>query len=137
MQKQVSSKIIKVLKKFFSDNKNKEVLFCYLFGSQVTKNSVSESDVDLAIYLDESKSKKFSDNRLELTGEISKLLKKQADIVVLNTAGLFLKYVILKQGKLIFEKNSDKRIDFELKSINEYFDFKPAMEEYNKRLLNI
>ena len=154
MQKQISSKTIKTLKKLL--RKHKEVLFCYLFGSQVTKNFIPESDVDLAIYLAVSKNKDFSNTRaeqsevkrededlsssskrLELIGEISKVLKKQADIVVLNTAGPFLKYVILQQGKLIFEKDQAQRIDFELKSINEYFDFKPVMEEYNKRLLNV
>ncbi len=74
---------------------------------------------------------------MELIVGISKVLKKEVDIIVLNIAPLFLKYVILREGKLIFEKDRNKRIAFELKSLNEYFDFKPVMEEYNKRLLNI
>ena len=58
MQKQIYSATIKALKKFLS--KDKEVLFCYLFGSQVTKNSIPESDVDLAIYLAVNKNKNLS-----------------------------------------------------------------------------
>ena len=133
MNKYISPKMIKILKKFLQ--KEREILFCYLFGSQTTKNVISESDVDLAIYFNKNRVKDFFGRRLELIAEISKALKKETDVVVLNTAPPFLRYVILKEGKLIFERDKGKRIDFELKSLNEYFDFKPILEKYHQRLL--
>ena len=134
MKDENQQNLIKLSKKIFQEEEG--VLFCYLFGSQVTKNLVPESDVDLAIYLDESKVKNFSDKRLELIAKISKVLKRETDVIVLNTVYPFLGYVILREGKLIFERNQAKRISFELKKLNEYFDFKPILEMYNERLLN-
>ncbi|MBU3942600.1 nucleotidyltransferase domain-containing protein [Patescibacteria group bacterium] len=125
--------IIKTLKPIFQ--KEKEVLFCYLFGSFANGNPISSSDIDIAVYLDDKKCLDFFEKRLELIPKISKLSGKQADITILNNASLFMKYVVLKEGKLIFERNCEKRIIFELKSTNEYFDFKPALEMYNKELL--
>ena len=133
MKKENQQNLIRLLKKIFQ--KERGVLFCYLFGSQATKNTASDSDVDLAIYFDENRIKDFFGKRLELIAEISRALKKETDAVVLNTASPFLRYVVLKEGKLIFERDKGKRIDFELKSLNEYFDFKPILEKYHQRLL--
>ena len=132
--KQLNQKnLIKLLKKALL--KKKEVLFCYLFGSRAYQNFIQKSDVDIAVFLDEKKTKDFFDERIELISQITQKLKKEVDVVVLNTAPPFLKYVVLKEGKLIFERNREKRIDFELKSFNEYFDFKPILEKYYQKLL--
>jgi len=127
-EKNLINKLIHFLKK------EEAILFCYLFGSRAYGKSLSRSDIDLALYLDEKKCKDLFEKRLELIAKISKILKKEADITTLNTAPPFLKYVVLKEGKLIFERDKEKRIDFELKSINEYFDFKPILERYYQRL---
>ena len=134
MKKRIEEKkdIIKILKPIFKDS---GVLFCYLFGSFANNNNISKSDVDLGVYLNEKKHSDFFDKRLELISQFSKELKKDVDVIILNSASPFLKYVILKEGELIFEKERSKRIDFELKSINEYFDFRPILEKYNQRLL--
>lgn len=121
------------LKKFFATEKG--VLFCYLFGSMAYQKTTSKSDIDLALYLDDKKCKDFFEKRLELISQTSRILKKEVDIVILNTAPPFLKYVVLKEGKLIFSRDEGKRIDFELNVINDYFDFKPILEMYNQRLL--
>lgn len=135
MEKDNLKIIIAILEKFFQ--KRKEVLFCYIFGSFAYNNYNSKSDVDIAIYLDKKKKMDFFEERLELISEISRILKKEADILILNTAPLFLKYVVLKEGKLFFSRNEKQRINFELKAINEYFDFKPILEKYNKRTIKV
>lgn len=135
MKKDLSGNIIKTLKNFFS--KEKDVLFCYLFGSFSYQNFNTESDIDIAVFLDEKKIKNFFQKRLELIAKLSRLLKKETDVIILNDQhSLFFKYVILKEGKLIFERNPEKRIDFELKTLNEYFDFKPYLEMYRRRILS-
>lgn len=40
--------------------------------------------------------------------------------------------MIIKEGKIIFEKNHEKRVDFEFKTMREYYDFQPFLKEYNK-----
>lgn len=127
-----SLKIVSSLKRFLS--KDKDISFCYLFGSQAANKTISTSDVDVAVYLN-PKIKNFFEKRLELIEKITKSLKKETDVIILNTSSPFLGFVVLKEGKLIFENDKGKRIDFELKKMNEYFDFKPVLEMYNERLL--
>lgn len=121
------------LNKIFNEN---GVEFAYLFGSLAYQNHTLQSDVDLAVYLNKKTEKDFFDRRLDLIKKASQLFKRDADIIVLNTAPIFLKYVIIKEGKLIFNKNDSRRIDFELKSLNDYFDYMPTLEIYNERTLS-
>lgn len=135
MKKNQFNTLMPILEKIF--RKEKTVLFCYIFGSFAYKNFNSKSDVDIAVYLDNRIIDDFFDKRLELISDISQTLKKEADILILNTAPPFIKYVVLKEGKLIFSRDENQRIDFELKAINNYFDLKTVLEKYNKRTINI
>lgn len=129
-----SKKFIReALQKFF--RQQKEVVFCYLFGSHATGHAIAKSDVDVAVYLDPLQKQDQFEKRLELIAELSKFLKKEVDVIVLNTAPPFLKHVVLKEGVLLFDRDTSSRIDFELKAANEYFDYKPTLELYNQRLL--
>ena len=128
-------KILKVLENLC--RKEGDILFSYLFGSLAYENSIPESDVDIAVYLDKKKKRDFFERRLDLISKFSRVLKKEADIIILNEAPPFLKFVVLKEGKLFFDKSESKRIDFELKATNEYFDFQPIMKLYEQRLLKI
>lgn len=125
--------IVEASKKFF--RREKEVVFAYLFGSQATGHAIAKSDVDIAVYLDPKKKQNQFEKRLALIAGLSKQLKKEADVVILNTAPPFLTHVVLKEGILLFDRDPSKRIDFELKATNEYFDYKPTLELYNQRLL--
>jgi predicted nucleotidyltransferase len=110
------------------------VLFAYLFGSQLGEYADKTSDIDIAIMLPIkiSKEERF-ELRLKLAGEISKVLKKEADVIILNdTKSLFFKYVIVKEGKLIYEKSELKSAEFESLTLGLYFDFRPFLEEYDK-----
>jgi predicted nucleotidyltransferase len=123
------------LKSLFKQEK--EVLFAYLFGSAaIGKGFNFKSDVDLAVYLDEKKVKDTFQKRLRLMSETEKVLKRETEVVILNDINsVFFKFVIIKEGKLIFERNHEKRVDFELKTIQDYFDFELFIEKYNKAYL--
>lgn len=125
-------RIKKSLKEIFKEEDG--VLFCYLFGSQVSRKVNSQSDIDVGVYLKDDL-EDFFKKRLGLINKLSKFFKKQVDVIVLNKAYPFLKYVITKEGELVFSKNESKRVDFELRAINEYFDFKPILKLYEKELL--
>jgi len=110
------------------------VLFAYLFGSQLGEYADKTSDADIAVMLSRktSKEERF-ELRLKLAGEISKVLKKEADVIILNdTKSLFFKYVIIKEGKLIYEKSEVESAEFESLTLGLYFDFRPFLEEYDK-----
>lgn len=110
------------------------VLLAYIFGSSVDDKEVSESDVDVGVLLvgGLTKEKRF-EIRLNLMGQLARVFKKKVDLVVVNdTASLFLKYVIIKEGKLVYSKSELERIDFESRVLGLYFDFQPFLDTYNQ-----
>jgi len=112
------------------------IIFSYIFGSASQGNTNTESDVDLAVYLDAKKVKDIFKKRLHLIEKFQSILKKPTDVVILNEINsIFLKFVIIKEGRVIFERDHGQRVDFELKTLQEYYDFQPFLEEYNKAYL--
>ena len=91
-----------------------------------------DSDIDIAGYFN-SKTKDLSSKRLKLSKKISFYAKRDSEIVVLNEIkSIFFKFVIIKEKILIFENDHNARIDFELKTMNKYYDFKPFLKKYNQ-----
>ena len=105
-------------------SKKDEILFGYLFGSYATNQQTKKSDIDLALYLQNVD----LDTRLQISYELSKFLKKDVDIVVLNDIkNVYLLENILKDGIII--KDHEKRIDFEVIKYHDILDYK-AFRKY-------
>ena len=100
----------------------------YFFGSRARGDGGENSDYDFAIYFDQEQAVNFSDKKLELLGKLSKILKTDSiDLVVLNQlVSSELKYMIIREGKLLFEREP-LRLIAEVKIMNEYFDFRAIM----------
>lgn len=110
----------------------------YIFGSRATGKVVKNSDYDFAVLFDSSlpKENRF-DLKLKLMTKLSCALGTDAvDVVVLNDlSSLFFKYIIIKEGKLIYQKSDLSTAEFESRTLGLYFDFRPFMEEYNRNYL--
>ena len=110
------------------------VALAYLFGSAATGLMTPFSDVDLALVLDQDHA--FQDSRLQFELEIEDELAarglSQADVRVINAAPLLLRGEVVTQGRLLFARNKDMRIEFETRTRMGYFDFLPAAEFYRK-----
>ena len=116
---QSKNKIFKDLKETLE--KEKDIIFAYLFGSYGKGKPHRKSDIDVAVYLKESTD--FFNKKLELIDLISSITKKnKIDILILNQATPFIVHSVLKTGKLLFSKNEELRISFEVKNIKEYMD---------------
>jgi len=108
-----------------------EIKLVYLFGSMARKSSGPASDYDFAVYLGDSTSRRMFSIKLDLMGHISRILKTdRVDIVILNlTKSPELKYAVVKEGILLFEREPFKVI-VEPKILNEYFDFHTMISKY-------
>lgn len=125
----------KELSKIFAKYK---VDFAYLFGSQTTGKAIKNSDIDIAIMLpDNIDAKKRFDIRCKIISQLSRSLEnKEVEVAILNdTKSILFKFIVTKEGKLIYEKNHEKRFLFEMKTIREYCDFAPFIEKYNAAYL--
>ena len=104
--------------------KNDErIQFAFLFGSYATGTAHSRSDIDLAIYCND----KLDFYQLQ---ELKDLINKQypelpeIDIVQLKFANLIICRQVLEFGQLLFSKNDDLLVDFSVKQMSMYIDFK-------------
>lgn len=109
-----------------------EIKLVYLFGSRVNSKEGPLSDYDFAFYLEEKDSQKIFKLRMSLIDKLSRLFKTdEVDVVILNTTQTpELKYNIIKEGKLIYEKEPF-RVLIEPRILNEYFDFHDLLSKYN------
>lgn len=105
-----------------------EIKLTYLFGSRAVCKESHLSDYDFAVYLDTNDKKRMYEIKFELFDRISRLLKTdRIDIVILNLAeSPELKYLIIRDGKLIFQRKPFKVI-VEPDILNEYFDFQKLL----------
>lgn len=106
-----------------------DVLFAYIFGSFVKGTFTQESDIDIAVYLRDGVDP--AEFVFSLMPEIVHSTGcDKIDLIVLNRAPLSLKYMVQKEGRLVFERDEDKRIDFETQTRLFFWDFSPQLEVY-------
>jgi hypothetical protein len=113
-----------------------EISTLYIFGSTAKGRETSESDIDVAVLIDEQKKGRRTYEALKKVyyAASPKLSRRPVQIVILNTASPFLKYRILKTGKVLFEKNRRLRVNFTANTITEYFDYKPIEDVFLKAI---
>lgn len=109
-----------------------EIKLVYFFGSKATGEGGPLSDHDFAFYLDEKDPKKVFDIKFKLQDKISRMFKTdKIDVVILGlNEAPELKYNIIKEGILIYEKEPYK-ILVEPRILNEYFDFRALLLKHN------
>ncbi|MBI1870252.1 MAG: nucleotidyltransferase domain-containing protein [Chlamydiae bacterium] len=115
--------IKRVLNPYF--NANPEIQIAYLFGSLAKGEDHPESDVDLAILLNETSSPSQTSYRYkaELISELMSFLKtKRIDLSILNESPLLLCFNVVHDGILLHSKNEIMRIQFEARTMSFYFD---------------
>jgi len=107
-----------------------EVSALYIFGSYPKERKTKESDIDIAVLIDASKlkTKDFEHLKNKYYAASPKFSLRFIDIVILNTAPPFLKYQVLKTGKVLFDRNRKLRVKFTERAITEYLDYKPIQD---------
>ena len=101
------------------------VVFAYLFGSLATGGlQTPMSDIDIAVYLNQN-AVEF-ECRLKIIGRLSDVFRTDdLDVVVLNYANPALIMNILKDKKILVDKEPFVRHRFESMAFRQYFDFAP------------
>lgn len=109
------------------------VVAVYLFGSRARGMSREGSDVDLGLLLRSAPPALLLGQPFELQAELSSELGIPVDLVVMNTAPVDLVHRILRDGRIVLEQDRSRRIAFEVKARNEYFDLLPVLQLYRRR----
>jgi predicted nucleotidyltransferase len=116
----------------YFDRRPAGVVAAYLFGSVARGDFRPGSDVDLAVLFAEDPPRTLEGLGLDLADEIQSELRVPVQVVVLNTAPCDLVHRVLRDGRLLADRDPSSRIRFEVRVRNEYFDLQPLLERYRR-----
>jgi predicted nucleotidyltransferase len=111
---------------------HREIIAAYVFGSRAMGKYKRGSDVDIALLLNDREARDFQ--YLEFKVKLERALNINVDLIILNNAGEILKHQIRKNGKIIFERNSKMRKQWEVLSRKLFQDFLYLHRIYMKKL---
>lgn len=111
----------------------KDIVIAYLFGSETTGHTRPDSDVDVAL-LFRFDSVPATDQLLQIQDDLTSLLKREVDIVVLNEASPIIRMQVLRKGKKLHERDRRAFIRFFVRTVNEYDDLKRIRSVIEKKI---
>jgi predicted nucleotidyltransferase len=113
-----------------------DVIVAYLFGSTARGQANRLSDVDVAVLLDSSVDGEAAlERQLKLMIDMDRFADREVQILILNRAAPLLAYQVIRDGRLLFERNRAERIAFEVRAMKLYFDLQPMLAVQNRALL--
>jgi predicted nucleotidyltransferase len=121
------------LREILAGNADREgIAAAYLFGSVARGTARPDSDVDVGILYSEDPPRTLAGMGLRLEGEIEKILGLPVQVVVLNYAPVDLSIRVLRDGKLLVDRDRPKRIRFEVRTRFEFWDLEPYLKLYRR-----
>lgn len=126
----VLAKLIKTIRAFFENRTG--IAAVYLFGSMARGTAHSDSDVDIGVLFEVAPPKTLAGQPFGMAADLGSLLGREVEIIVLNDAPVDLVHRVLRDGIIVSEPNKSKRIAFEVRSRNLYWDLKPMLDEYRR-----
>jgi predicted nucleotidyltransferase len=128
----VSESEVKLITNYFLQRE--DTIAVYLFGSTVKNRERQESDLDLAVLFNEcmGQFQRF-EAKLQVANELEDQIKKKIDIVDLRSADLFFIHQVMKNKKIILDRDTHSRVSFEVKFRKMYFDHMPFYEQYHRQ----
>ena len=108
-----------------------EVLEAYLFGSHARGKARPDSDVDVAVYIDETAADEGHwGYRAELTTHLMAALgTDDVDVVVLNQAPILLYHRVLRDGVRLLSRDLRATTGRAGQALSRYFDFLPQLDK--------
>lgn len=116
------------IKNFFTNKP--EIAAVYLYGSFAKNKATKNSDIDLGVVFEKKELKPFASPEVGLAIELSNLLNRKTEVADLEQCQIDFSHRVISEGMLIYSQNEVKRIAFEEKILRDFFDLKPAFDEY-------
>lgn len=108
-----------------------EILEAYLFGSHARGQARPDSDIDVAVYIDEERAEDGDwGYRAELaTALMAALGADDVDVVVLNRAPVLLYHRVLRDGVRLISRDLRATTTRAGQALSRYFDFLPQLDK--------
>ncbi len=116
----------------FFEKDSRGALAVYLFGSVARGEAGSGSDVDVGVLFAREPASSLDAPQFALEGDLERVLAGPVQVVALNRASADLVHRVLRDGRLVLDRDPAARIRFEVRSRNEYFDLAPIRRLYRR-----
>ena len=110
-----------------------KITLIVLFGSYAEGKVQEDSDIDIGIYLEDKISVKEETNLIE--DMVHAFKRDNIDLVILNTASPVLRFEVVRNGKLLFERTPGDFLQFKLLSMKRYWEY-PRFQKYSKMYMD-
>jgi predicted nucleotidyltransferase len=103
----------------------------YLFGSCARGDSTARSDLDVGIVFRRRVDSALTQHRMlaDMASRLEGLSPSgEVDVVVLESQGPAFQHRALREGRVVYEGDRERRIDFESEAHVRYFDWRPTYE---------
>ena len=116
--------------------KDRPVMLAYVYGSIAEGCSLPSSDVDIAlVWLPSNKQSPYErlNAELDIAAEIEEQTGiRNADVRGIKDAPLKVQGQVLTEGQLLYSRDEDLRVEYEVYTRKRYFDFQPVLEMMRK-----
>ena len=128
-----SKAIERDLREFLASVAEREgIAAAYLFGSVARGTARPGSDVDVGILYLKDPPLTLEGMGFGLEGEMESLLGNPVQVVVLNHVSVDLLIRVLRDGKLLVDRDRSARIRFEVKTRFKFWDLEPYLNLYRR-----
>jgi predicted nucleotidyltransferase len=118
-------------------NEDSGILALFLYGSRSSGKSHPRSDTDIAMLLgNKVKEEEYNTYRMKYISELKEFFPKKLDFIILNQVPPILQFQVLKNGKLLYDPEPDRRALLEVKILNKYYLSKRFYEFHFQNLKN-
>lgn len=105
------------------------VVVAYLFGSRAEGRAHAQSDYDVGVLLPVClATDECSKWRMELLGRLMDAYHADVvDVVILNEAPPLLRYEVIRHRHVLFNRDDEARVAFEVRTMQEWRDWEPRL----------
>ncbi len=126
---------ISEIKAYFSCQQ--DVIVAYLFGSVARDQDTYLSDLDIAVLLEPGLGdEEQMERQLQLTADLEAFTYYEVQVTLLNGTTPFLAYQVVREGKLLYERDANERVNFEVQAMKKYFDFQGRLDFYTQTVMD-
>jgi predicted nucleotidyltransferase len=123
--------VVAALTTFFEEDPRGAVAV-YLFGSVARGEARADSDVDVGVLFEQDPPATLDAPQFAIEAELARQLGRDVQVVSLNRASSDLVHRVLRDGRLVLDRDRAARIRFEVRKRNEYFDMAPIRRLYRR-----
>lgn len=107
----------------------------YVFGSVARGSARPDSDLDLALLMREAPAATLESRLFDYQDELTRRAGRVVQLTILNDAPADLWHRVLRDGRVLLDRDRSLRIRSEVRARNLYFDLLPHLQRYRARAL--